>query len=79
MSAPKRNSYLRLPEGTTWPDPKDPNEIQHTLRYGQPSREDLLVAASFIAAYGHLLAMPTRRRAEVVTQIRRSADGGTPQ
>lgn len=42
-------------DGMTWPDPRDPAEVEWTLRYGRPTRGDLLTAASFIAAYKQLV------------------------
>lgn len=65
-------SYLRLPEKSTWPNPNDPREVQWRLRYGTPSREDLLFAASTMAAYSYLLGIPQRRRCSVVAQIRKA-------
>ena len=64
-------SWLRLPDGTTWPNPADPNEVEWRLRYGNPTREDILAAASVMNAYGHLVFAPERRRREVVRMIRR--------
>lgn len=42
--------------GTTWPLPdevynEDRDDLQHALRYGAPSRSDLLSAADQLAAY----------------------------
>lgn len=64
-------SFLRF-DGMTWPNPADPAEVQWRLRYGQPSKVDLLVAASFMHAYAHLIALPQRERNERVRQIRAS-------
>lgn len=41
-------------EGCTWPNPLDPSEIEWKLRYGTPTRAELLQAASFLSAYKHL-------------------------
>jgi hypothetical protein len=53
-----------------WPNPADPGEVEWRLRYGTPTREDLLWAASTIAAYRHLVDMPQRMRNRRVGQIR---------
>lgn len=49
-------------------------EIEWQLRYGNPSRGDLLSAASVLAAYGRLVDMPERRRREILPELR---DGAT--
>jgi hypothetical protein len=58
-------SYVRLPNGTTWPNPVDPAEVEWRLRYGTPTRSDILVAASTMAAYRALVEGPPRLRAEL--------------
>lgn len=57
-------------DGMTWPNPTDPNEVQWRLRYGQPNKEDLLVAASFMHAYAHLIELPQRARNQRVSEIK---------
>lgn len=57
-------------DGMTWPNPTDPNNVQWRLRYGIPSRQDLLAAASFMHAYAHLIDLPQRERNQRVSQIR---------
>jgi len=69
------DSYLCF-EGMTWPNPTDPNDVQWRLRYGTPRRRDILVAASFMHAYAHLIDLPQRERNERVSQIRAVAEGG---
>lgn len=56
--------------GPTWPNPADPKLVQWRLRYGTPSRSDLLVAASFMHAYAHLIDLPRRERDQRIAQIR---------
>ena len=63
------SSFLRF-EGMTWPNPDDPKGVQWRLRYGTPSREDLLVAASTMHAYAHLISLTQRERNNRVSQIR---------
>lgn len=48
------SSYIRRDDGTVWPNPDDPAEVQWRLRYGTPSKEDLLWAASAASAYREL-------------------------
>lgn len=59
-----------------WPNPYDPNAVQWRLRYGEPTRSDLLVAASYVAAYRQLIDLPIRVRNRRVAAIRAAADGG---
>ena len=70
------SSFLRLPEGTTWPDPSDPREVGWRLRYGQASREDLIWATSVISAYRQLISVTGKRRSEVVRQIKAAPHAG---
>ena len=49
------NGWFRRDNGTTWPDPADPLEVEWKLRYGTPDRADLLWAAGVISAYKHLM------------------------
>ncbi len=62
------SSHLQLDDGTTWPDPGDPAGVDWQLRYGTPTREHLLFAASVLAAYARLglgpsTQLPALRRA----------------
>lgn len=75
-----RQAWLRFSDGTgreggsmTWPNPDDPGEVQWTLRYGRPSRADLLFAASVLDTYGHLLSLPPRVLARRARQVREAA------
>lgn len=66
--------FVRV-EGTTWPNPNDPTEVQWRLRYGTPSKSDLLIAASFMHAYAYLLSMSQKDRNHRVATIREAVDG----
>jgi hypothetical protein len=66
------NPFLRI-EDTTWPSPLDPNETAWQLIYGQPSRKDLMFAASVMSAYGYLFEMNQRDRNRRIEQIKASA------
>lgn len=61
-------------EGMTWPLPdsgdSDVDSLEWVLRYGTPTREQILVAASYIHAYGRLIGATGRTRAEVVRTLR---------
>ena len=65
--------YVRF-DGMTWP--RTDTDVGWQLRYGKPSQETLLVAASMVEAYKHLIDMPQRRRNRRVSQIRAALDEG---
>lgn len=46
----------RLPDGTLWPTVAETADLEHLLRYGESTREQLLQAAGVLAAYRHLVA-----------------------
>ncbi len=66
-------------DGSTisWPDPRDPMEIQWKLRYGNPTKSDLLNAAQFLDAYGHLFYLDVRTRNLRMRQVK-EAMAATP-
>jgi hypothetical protein len=67
-------SWARF-DGMTWPVPGERlDEVEHTLRYGTPSRSDLLQAASVIAAYSQMLRDPRRHREHVVRNVREAME-----
>lgn len=59
-------------EDMTWPCPgKRMGDLEWTLRYGTPTREDLLYAASIVASFGQMVANDTvKRRNKNITQLR---------
>ena len=74
MTGAARPSWLVLPEGRTFPDPADPNEVQWRLRYGTPTREDMMAAASVMSAYAALVYMPGRVRDGVIRDLRKASE-----
>jgi len=68
---PKPPAYLHF-DNMTWPHPHDPLEVEWSLRYGTPSREQMRTAASIIAAYRELVDEPVRRRNEKIAGLRRA-------
>lgn len=74
---------LRLSGGRVFPDPSDPREVQWRLRYGEPTRDDLMEAAAFMAAYQALCYQPLTASREVLREIRgqlnRNGDGRAVQ
>lgn len=68
------NSYLSF-GGMTWPNPAALEDLEWTLRYGNPSQTDRFIAASVVSAYSELVFMTQLRRADVVRGLR----SGTPK
>ena len=68
---------IKLSDGSSWPRPAmesdDSYGVGHVLRYGNPSRSDLLLAASVIEAYGILVAESSRLRRDFVCREIRAA------
>lgn len=58
-----------------WPNPHDPNEIEWKLRYAPDSltRADMMVAASVMSAYRHVINLDSRTRQLRVMQLRKVA------
>ena len=58
-------------DGMGWPRDCDfLDEVNHRLRYGEPSKSDLLVAADVMSAYRALITDPSRKRAMVVRVLK---------
>lgn len=64
-------TWLRF-GGMTWPLPGEAlGQVQWNLRYGKPTRSDLLQAASVMAAYDQMIMRDTaKKRAYVVRELR---------
>jgi len=61
-------------DGMTWPNPDDPTEVQWRIQYGNPAREDLAAAVSFMAAYSQLIRLPRRTREARIRSIRKATE-----
>lgn len=61
-----------LSDGSSWPAP--PSVLEWTLRYGEPTREQLLAAAGVVSAYESLVYGSTREKRDLVCrEMRRPA------
>lgn len=69
----RHGNYVMLADRTTWPDPSDRADLEWELRYAEPTRENVLAAASFIHAYRSLIALPQRERNKKIALLRRAA------
>jgi len=70
---------VQMSDGSSWPRPALESDerygVGHILRYGTPTRADLLAAASIIDAYGYLVAETTcRERDRVCREMRASLE-----
>jgi hypothetical protein len=56
----------------TWPihEEGEDDSVQWRLRYGHPTREDILYAASVMSAYHSLVNSTRNKRDEVVRELR---------
>lgn len=66
----RHNDRWMYTDETVWPRPGYANDLEHALRYGQPTRSDLLAAASILAAYTALCRVDSRTRANVVSALK---------
>jgi hypothetical protein len=55
----------------SWPNPQATGDLEWDLRYGQPTKNDLLMAASVVSAYRALFEKPTSRSSEIIRTIKR--------
>lgn len=61
----------------TWPNPEDPLMVEWKLRHGEPTKSDLMVAASMIAAYKQLVYDTQTRRNAKARGIRAAQAGAS--
>jgi hypothetical protein len=70
------DNIVNFDDGTAWPLPENDegdryhDRVAWRLRYGQPSKSDLLVAADVMAAYEALIYQTQKRRNEIASAIR---------
>lgn len=58
-------------EGMTWELPGEyMSEVEYALRWGTPTKQQLLYAASVIAAYRQMIADPEPKRRKVIRALR---------
>ena len=63
--------------GMCWPCPGEHmNELEYKLRYGTPTKSDLLSAAGVLSAYGQMVRDPVSKRQKVIAELRK---GPTPR
>jgi len=68
--------FYRSFNNMCWPAPgPDLGDLSHKLTYGEPTKEDLLVCASVINAYQHMIRLDAKRRAAVIRELRLGPNG----
>jgi hypothetical protein len=66
-----------LSDGSSWPEPRA--DLEWTLRYGNPTREQLLSAAGVVSAYESLVYDSTRSKRDLVCrEMRYSSEAPEP-
>jgi hypothetical protein len=69
---PESEKSHRTFDEMTWPCPGDRlNRLQWVLRYGTPTKEDLLLAASVLSAYHQMVWDPLAKRQKVIAELRK--------
>ena len=62
---------VNFDNGTCWPRAAGTlADIDWNLRYGEPSMSDRLVAAEVVTAWQTLLALPRKKREQVIAALR---------
>lgn len=75
MSEPKilANGAYAVFDGMTWPLPGERmGEVEWQMRYGEPDKQDRMLAASIIAAYRQMVGDTSEKRAAVVRALRKA-------
>jgi hypothetical protein len=68
--------FYRSFNGMCWPAPgPDLGDLSYVLTYGQPTKEQLLVCASVINAYQHMIRLSHDNRAKVISELRLGPNG----
>ena len=66
--------YARIDDQMTWPMPDfsdaTGNSLEWTLRYGTPTKEQLLTVASYLSAYSHMVGLTQKKRNHICTAIK---------
>lgn len=66
----------RFFDNMSWPAPgSDLGDLSRIFTYGEPTRNDMLVAASVINAYAELIRCPRTKRDYVVRELRKGPSG----
>jgi len=64
-------SHVRIADDVTWPspDPGHAETLEWHLRYGTPSKEQCLTAASYLSAYTHMIFLTQEKRNYICAAI----------
>ena len=71
------SSFLKLPDGTVFPDPNKAKGLEWALRHTplNLSKEGRMVLASVVSAYCALITMTQKERDKKVSMIRKAMEG----
>lgn len=68
--------FYRTFNSMCWPAPgPDLGDLSHKLTYGEPTKDELLVCASVISAYQHMVRITAKRRAPIIRELRLGPNG----
>lgn len=65
-------AYFKVFNEMTWPDPHTVGEIEWILRYGEPTKSNLMVAASIVGGYKDLIFKPQKARDKIIKELRKN-------
>jgi hypothetical protein len=72
--------FYRSFGGMCWPAPSSHlGDLSHKLTYGEPTKEELLVCASVINAYQHMIRLSAVQRAGIIRELRLGPNGPMPE
>ena len=67
---------VKLPDGSSWPDPRHVADLEWRLRHGEPTRGDVLDAASVLLDYRLLCNVPSMaRKLPMLRRVMRATKG----
>lgn len=68
--AEKRELRRQLPDGSSWPTIEEADRLNWLLRYGEPTRNDLLGAAAYCDAFAEMIRVTEAKRRMVVRTLK---------
>lgn len=70
------SKHYRAFNGMCWPVPsEDLEECAWRAIHATPTKTDLLVMSSVVAAYTELIRIPQKRRNEIIRELRKGRNG----
>mgnify|MGYP003577776373 CR=1 FL=1 len=71
----KQSGPFKIFDGMTWPFPCERlNEVEWRLRYGEPTQQDRMLAASVMSAYTALIYKTQKERNHIASMLKAEPD-----